>query len=733
MIDDKAIDAVLAIFVPQILRHRKKSGKPFILGLSGLQGSGKSTWAMALAKALESRHVIKARIVSLDDLYHDHPDLVAIHRQNPKNKLLQTRGQPGTHDEVLAQGFFRSILQAQDKPEDTFVEWPAFDKSLYSGQGGRVPREQWAKVPLSDGFDVLIFEGWCLGFTPLTDTEVKQRWENDRIAVDGSEKVPEEQHMVRLNLPDTTETDIKIPSSSSRPEAHHSSKSPDSFNNSHLLSDLFETSTIMGFDTKNNTEQKPEENRVEMQSEPLEKGVGIMGEVADYSGAVKKTSAEEIRLVRKLDFRIMPTLWAMYFLNYLDRNAIAQARLNDLEDHLGLVGTQYNTCISILFVGYLLMQIPSNMIISSGRVRPSIYMAVCMMAWAVVSACTALARNYTGLVLLRFFLGVTEAPFYPGALYLLSIFYTRKEIATRLSILYSGNIFATSFSGLIAAATFGTIDGHHGLHGWQWLFIIEGVLTFCVGIIGMFTLADSPLTTRWLTEDERQLAHDRMIRDTVGLQESKGARAGFAQAVRDPRLWLLCFIQNMHLSACSFNNFFPTVVGSLGFNDTITLVLTCPPYLVSGFFGYCAGLSSGKYNERTYHITVCMSIALVGYIISCVTLNTAARYIACFLFASGAYAVNSMILGWVSATLGSTPEKKSVSLSIVNVVANASYIYTAYLYPESDGPRYLIGMSSNAGFAVMCIAGTWVMRTWLVRTNKRLDREGNTDAVRYAY
>lgn len=79
-----------------------------------------------------------------------------------------------------------------------------------------------------------------------------------------------------------------------------------------------------------------------------------------------------------------------------------------------------------------------------------------------------------------------------------------------------------------------------------------------------------------------------------------------------------------------------------------------------------------------------MGAALVGFIISCVTLNTAARYIACFLFASGAYAVNSVILGWVSATLGQTREKKAISLSIVNVVANASYIYTAYLYPKSD-------------------------------------------------
>lgn len=88
------------------------------------------------------------------------------------------------------------------------------------------------------------------------------------------------------------------------------------------------------------------------------------------------------------------------------------------------------------------------------------------------------------------------------------------------------------------------------------LFIIEGAVTFGVAIIGLFLLPDYPLTTRWLTPEERQLAHDRIVRDTVGLEQSKGARAGFAQAIRDPRLYLLCLMQNMHLSACSFNNFF---------------------------------------------------------------------------------------------------------------------------------------------------------------------------------
>ncbi|KAI5254628.1 MFS general substrate transporter [Aureobasidium subglaciale] len=234
-------------------------------------------------------------------------------------------------------------------------------------------------------------------------------------------------------------------------------------------------------------------------------------------------------------------------------------------------------------------------------------------------------------------------------------------------------------------------------------------------------------TTTWLTLEERGLVHKRIQRDTVGKEENHGARAGFMQAIRDRRLDLFCLMmQNLHLSACGFNNFFPTVVGSLGFDRTLTLILTCPPYLVSGIAGIVVGLTSGKMNERIRHITLSMGVAAVGFIISCVTLNTAARYVSYFLIASGAYAVNSVILGWIM-------EKKGISLSIVNVVANASYIYTPYLYPKSDGPCYLTAMSANTAFAVGTVACAWVMKIWLVRTNKKNRAGGTYTRLAYAY
>lgn len=348
--------------------------------------------------------------------------------------------------------------------------------------------------------------------------------------------------------------------------------------------------------------------------------------------------------------------------------------MDDLEDDLNLTGTQYNTCVSILFVGYLLGQVPSNMFLT--RTKPSYYMAGCMALWAIVSALTAVSRNFTGLLLTRFFLGVTEAPYYPGALYMLSIFYTRKEIATRISILYTGNILATAFAGLIAAGIFHGMDGAGGLAGWRWMFILLGAVTFVVAIGAVFTLPDDPLSTRWLSPEERQLAHARIQRDTVGSKEATSTFAGLKEAAKDPNVWLFAFMQHMHLAANGFKNFFPTAVETLGFGQTITLVLTCPPYLIAGLTSVLWSAHSGKKNERTWHITVSKAVAIFGFVLGCATLNTGARYFAMVVFAIGTYAVNSIILGWVGNTCGQTKEKKASALSIVNTIANVSFIWT---------------------------------------------------------
>jgi MFS family permease len=179
---------------------------------------------------------------------------------------------------------------------------------------------------------------------------------------------------------------------------------------------------------------------------------------------------------------------------------------------------------------------------------------IMMMLWAIVSAVTALSKDFVGLLLTRFFLGVTEAPFYPGAVYILSLFYTRKEVATRIAILYTGNILATAFAGLIAAGIFHGMDNLGGIAGWKWLFILQGIVTFLVALVGYFVLPDTPLTTKWLSQEERDLAYNRMELDTVENKGQTGTLDGLKQAASDPLVWIFCFAAHVHLAANGFKN-----------------------------------------------------------------------------------------------------------------------------------------------------------------------------------
>lgn len=188
--------------------------------------------------------------------------------------------------------------------------------------------------------------------------------------------------------------------------------------------------------------------------------------------------AAEARFLRKVDARLMPTLIFMYLLNFLDRSNLAQARQGTLESDLRMTGTDFNLATSIFFVGYLLMQLPSNVLLT--RLRPSLYLAASCGLWGVVSACNAAAGTFPHLVAVRFFLGFAEAPFFPGAVFLMSSWYTRAELTRRVAWLYSGNALANMFGGLVGAGILGGMEGSLGIAGWRWLFIIVSFPPFLV-------------------------------------------------------------------------------------------------------------------------------------------------------------------------------------------------------------------------------------------------------------
>ncbi|PYH49439.1 TDA10 family protein [Aspergillus saccharolyticus JOP 1030-1] len=183
MIPDETIDRLLAHVRPHIQRHldlqasQARQRKPFILALTGLQGSGKTTWTSAIVRLLNEKYHVRTINVSLDDFYLPHEGLVRLRQENPANELWKMRGQPGTHDPVLLREFFNSLtVTSETSPSEVCI--PAFDKSQFNGEGDRVPRDQWRRVPVSmdSPVEVLVLEGWCVGFQPLSEEAIEAKW-----------------------------------------------------------------------------------------------------------------------------------------------------------------------------------------------------------------------------------------------------------------------------------------------------------------------------------------------------------------------------------------------------------------------------------------------------------------------------------------------------------------------------------------------------------------------------
>ncbi|KAA8651413.1 putative MFS transporter [Aspergillus tanneri] len=414
----------------------------------------------------------------------------------------------------------------------------------------------------------------------------------------------------------------------------------------------------------------------------------------------------EQALVRKIDLRLLPMTIIMYILNYLDRNNIAAARLAGLEDDLNLKDYQYQTSVSILFVGYLLMQIPSNLLLNKLG-KPAIYLPCSMMLWGIVSICTAAAQNYAGLVVIRFFLGFVEAAYFPGCLYFLSAWYTRKELGFRTAALYSGSLISGAFSGLIAAGITGNMDHKLGLRAWRWLFIIEGAITIVIAAIALFVLPNFPRTTSWLSEEEKELAVWRLEED-IGEDdwvdsEQQSFLHGAKLAFTDIKTYILMLLILCMVSSASVTNFFPTVVETLNYDRIKTLLLTAPPYCLAVICAFANAWHADRTGERNHKYRP-------------------PRYLAMMLMVPSLYTGYVVALSWISSTLPRPASKRAAALAAINCVSNASSIYASYMYPNRDAPRFITAMSVNCATAFVAILSATVLRFMLVRLNKKLDR-----------
>lgn len=389
-----------------------------------------------------------------------------------------------------------------------------------------------------------------------------------------------------------------------------------------------------------------------------------------------------------------------------------------------MTDTQYNTCVSILFAGYVLMQVPSNLFLAKFG-KPSVYLSTVMIIWGAISAATAAAQSFGGMLAIRFCLGFVEAAYFPGCLFFLSSWYTRKELALRTAVLYAGSLLSGAFSGLIAAAITRNMDGLHGLSAWRWLFILEGVITIGVAAVAFFVLPDFPRTTRWLTEEERQLAVWRLQED-IGVDDWTSAEEqhplnGFKMALADGKTWLLMLILTCVVSSASVTNFFPSVVKTLGYGTIKTLLLTAPPYLLAVITVGANAWHADRTGERYLHIVLPLCVSVAAFILAACTKGTVPRYIAMMLMPASFYMSFVIILTWISNCLPRPPVKRAAALALINAVSNCTSIYASYMYATSWAPRYKLAFGVDCGTAALAVIAATALRFVLVKANKGLD------------
>lgn len=238
-------------------------------------------------------------------------------------------------------------------------------------------------------------------------------------------------------------------------------------------------------------------------------------------------------------------------LAFIDRSNIGNARIAGMYEDLSLYGLRYNAAVTIFFVPYTLLEVPSNIVLK--MLRPSIWLSILCFSWGLVMTLMGLVDSYAGLLVARFFLGVAEAGFFPAATYLLTIWYRRYEVQRRMAVFYAAASLSGAFSGLLAYGI-EKMDGVGGRSGWQWIFLLEGLAPVVVSFTLYFLLPDNPETASFLTKEEKEFIVNRLALDN-GSKSSKAGRVTnndkigmlhIKAAFKDWRIWvgIICFWAN---------------------------------------------------------------------------------------------------------------------------------------------------------------------------------------------
>lgn len=453
-------------------------------------------------------------------------------------------------------------------------------------------------------------------------------------------------------------------------------------------------SSVLNLQTLDNSPQEQQEEELSFDEK-----------VAKVDALAESLGINQKKLMWKIDMCVVPPFCLLYFLAFLDRINISNARVYGMATSLNLHGNQFNTALTVFFVPYIFFEILSNYCMKI--VKPHLWLSACIFCFGIFTIGMGFVTNFSGLVACRFFLGVFESGSFPAIFYVLSNYYTRLESQRRFSTFFSVVCLAGACGGAIAYRIGVDLVDAHGLESWQYIFIIEGSFTAGLAFLLYFTISDFPEEARFLKQNEKDFLKQK-------LAIMSGIESGFEikynikdimNVLKSPGVWIptLSYF-GLVIPSYGYAYFATSIISLMGYTGMELNRHSIYPWLVAFGFSIIMGYLSDRYRIRLPFAVVSCLVAVAGLamILGVGSGSVHTRYAGCFLSVTGLYTAMPLLICWSSLNFGGHLRKGVGSATIVGC-GNIGGIISTWIFLTKDAPLYVPGLSVSILFTVVAM------------------------------
>jgi len=435
----------------------------------------------------------------------------------------------------------------------------------------------------------------------------------------------------------------------------------------------------------------------------------------------------ERKLISKITWRMMPFLGLLYLIAYIDRQNVSFAKL-EMVDALGMSEYAYGLGASLFFIGYFIFEVPSNLLLD--RFGASKWFARILISWGLVTIALAYTQNATMFYILRFLLGACEAGFFPGVLYLLTLWYPSAYRGRMVGLFMIFSAVANAVGAPLGGALL-DLDGLYGHAGWQWVFLATGIPAVIAGFVTLFYLSDRPEQAKFLSLQEKGWLKDRLALENSGMEANAGN--GF-KALINPRVLLMsaCYI-GFPLAAYGLSYWLPTIVKGFGVSNTANGFLNIIPWVLVGIALYVIPARADKAPAKTPYIVIPAAIGAICLVLSAIISNHIMQFTFLSIAAAGIFAGQPVFWSLPSRFLKGAGA--AAGLAAINSVGNLGGFVAQNVVPwikDSTGstiaPMFFLAACLALAALLVLVIGRMIPR--VPNTDTARGNMGVSDCVR---